>query len=158
MAGKRLGGKRELKWFGLALAGSILGVLSSLAGCGGSGEIARYDLSGEILFDGKPVPQGYLQFAPDRKQGNSGPGTSATIMDGRYQTVEGLGIIGGPHIVKITGTDGIPYKTEDGLKIPIGRKIFPEYEVRVDFPRESSTHTFEVPVPQGKGTQKKKGG
>lgn len=146
MAGKCRGRASSWKSRELALVGSVWGILFGLVGCGGGGGIARYDLAGEVRYDGKPVPQGYLQFAPDRKQGNTGPGTSATIKEGRYQTIGELGIIGGPHVVKITGTDGIPYKTEEGLKIPIGRAIFPEYEVRVDFPKEASTHDFEVPA------------
>ncbi len=147
--------RRRWQWLGISSSGFVMvvmagGLLPGLAGCGGQSGVARYDFSGTVLYDGKPVPSGYLQFAPDRKQGNRGPGTSATIKDGHYQTVAKLGIVGGPHVVTITGTDGVPYKTQ-GVLIPIGRPLFPEYEVRVDFPKESGTYDFEVPVPKGRG-------
>jgi len=156
MVGDRLDGKRRLNWFELVLVGSVLGVLSGLAGCGGRDRIARYELSGKVLFDGNPVPSGYLQFVPDRKQGNRGPGASATIRDGQYQTPKDTGIIGGPHVVKITGTDGVPFKTEEGVMIPIGRTLFPEYEVHVDFPRESGTYDFKVPSASALPAKKRK--
>ncbi len=120
--------------------------LHGLIGCGGSEGIPRYDLAGEITYDGKPVPSGYISFRPDSKKGNRGPGTSAIISDGHYETGPDEGTIGGPHIAIIHGTDGVPYKTEDGYDIPVGRPLFPKYTVYFDLPREPATHALKVPA------------
>lgn len=113
-------------------------------GCGKKGA-DRFDMKGKVTFRGQPVPKGYLLFTPDRDQGNRGPGAKAGISDGNYETMAGQGLIGGPHKVSINGYDGIPYKMEDGNTNPAGKPLFPQYVTKVDFPKESGTHDFEVP-------------
>lgn len=128
------------------LLGAALAGLSVLSGCGESKGIPRYDLSGEITYDGRPVPGGYISFRPDGKKGNRGPGTSAGIADGHYETDPGEGTVGGPHIAIIHGTDGVPYKTEDGYDIPVGRPLFPKYIIHIDLPKEPAIQVLEVPA------------
>lgn len=124
----------------------VLANLLVFTGCGNEG-IPKYGLSGQVTYDGKPVPKGYLRFAPDKKKGNSGPGSSATIIDGHYETMTDRGTVAGPHIVSILGTDGISYKTDDGVLIPIGRPLFPEFKASIDIPKEAgAVHDFDIPV------------
>ncbi len=124
----------------------VMASLLAFAGCGKEG-IPRYGLSGQVTYDGNPVPKGYLRFAPDKKNGNSGPGSSATINDGHYETMTDRGTVAGPHIVTITGTDGIAYKTETGVLVPIGRSLFPEYKENIDIPKEAgAVHDFAIPA------------
>ncbi len=124
----------------------VLASLLVFTGCGKKG-IPKYGLSGQVTYDGKPVPKGYLRFAPDKKKGNSGPGSSATINDGHYETMNDRGTVAGPHIVSVTGTDGIAYKTETGVMIPIGRPLFPEFKISIDIPKEAEgVHDFDIPV------------
>jgi hypothetical protein len=132
----------------IPLLGAILASsLPVLTGCGESDRIPRYDLSGDITYDGKPVPGGYISFRPDGKKGNRGPGASAVITDGRYETGSGEGTVGGPHIAVIHGTDGVPYNTEDGYHIPVGRPLFPKYTMRIDLPKDkATTHVLKVPA------------
>ena len=85
-------------------------------------------------------------FAPDREQGNSGPGAKAGIRDGNYEMMPGQGMVGGAHVVTIVGTDGIPFDQGDGVTNPMGRQMFPEYKAKVDLPKESGTYDFEVPA------------
>jgi hypothetical protein len=85
-------------------------------------------------------------FAPDHEQGNSGPGSNAGILKGHYETVPGQGVIGGPHVVSIVGTDGVPFDQGDGVMNPMGQPLFPEYQAHVDLPKHSSTVDFEVPT------------
>ncbi|MCR9119920.1 MAG: hypothetical protein NXI22_23535, partial [bacterium] len=67
-----------------------------LTGCGESGPV-RYQVSGKVQFQGKPVPAGSVIFTPDTAQGNSGPQGVAEIVDGAYRTSGGgLGTVGGP--------------------------------------------------------------
>ncbi len=118
--------------------------LTGVIGCGRSTGIERYDLSGEVSFQGQPVPKGYITFAPDKKAGNQGPGANATIIDGRYETLPGQGTVGGPHVVRIVGNDGVPYEAEPGMTVPVGKPLFPPHEIRVDLPRETATQDFAV--------------
>jgi len=100
----------------------------------------RYDLSGKVTFNGAPVPAGEITLSPDSSKGNSGPGGIVMIENGEYKTPRGAGIVGGPYVVHILGFDGVPNKeSEEGMP------IFPPYETTVDFPREPTTHDFEIP-------------
>ena len=126
-------------WLGLGLYGL-------LAGCGGKTNDgpARFQVSGEVTYDGQPVPKGDIFFEPDGSKGNSGPQSRATIQDGQFETEPGKGMIGGPHKVRITGTDGKPANVE-GEELPGGLPLFPPYETQIDFPQEDTEQSFNVP-------------
>lgn len=116
---------------------------SALTGCGSSDEgPKRYTLSGKATYaNGKPIPAGEINFAPDSSQGNSGPGASARIKEGAYATEPGKGIIGGKHVVTIIGYDGVPFGESTD-----GKPLFAKpYETQVDFPKQDSTRDFAVP-------------
>jgi hypothetical protein len=112
--------------------------------------VGRFDLTGQVTYRGQPVPKGYMIFTPDREKGNSGPAAKSTIVNGQYETIKGLGVVGGPHVVSIVGTDGVPYDQGEGVMNPMGRPMFPEYKAHVDLPKESGTFNFEVPAEQVK--------
>jgi len=112
-----------------------------LVGCGGSDGPERYPVEGAVIYDGKPVPAGRIDFEPDPAQGNKGPAGYATIEDGRYATAQGKGTVGGPLVVRITGTDG-----EATGESPYGTMLFPTYTTSVDLPHESTTHDFDLPA------------
>ena len=114
------------------------------SGCGKQGP-SRYELSGKVAFRGQPVPKGYMLFAPDREKGNNGPGAKAGIFNGSYAMMPGLGMVGGPHIVTIVGTDGIPFDQGEGVMNPMGKPLFAEYKAVVDLPKQSGTYDIEVP-------------
>lgn len=143
--------KAYLSYSALLVLGTILAPLAGLIGCGSAQRDSRYDLSGKITYGGEPIPRGYLLFAPDTEKGNSGPGSSASIIDGHYQTVSGQGTVGGPYVVTIAGTDGIPIDLGEGIPPNLaGNPIFPKYETHVDLPKQTDTHDFDVPVSHGK--------
>jgi len=121
--------------YGLLLFSSLI----PCVGCGRGGE-TRSDLTGIVTYDGKPLPGGYIVFAPDAVSGNIGPGTQAGIQNGRYRTPPGQGSIGGPHRVTITGFDGTA--TMDN---PIQRQLFANFQIKVDLPRNATTQDFAVP-------------
>ncbi|MBI1313709.1 hypothetical protein GC176_20645 [bacterium] len=119
-------------------------LLGMCAGCGGSSDGPdRFAVSGEVTFEGKPVPMGFIKFTPDSSQGNSGPGTGCPIKDGEYATPKGKGLVGGPHIVEIAGWDGVPI-TESGERLPEGTELFPLYHTRFDFPKSDGEYNFAV--------------
>jgi hypothetical protein len=111
-----------------------------LAGCS-SGE-RTYQLFGVITYDGKPVPAGHIIFEPDTTAGNNGGSGFAKIKDGHYDTrvLDGRGIVGGPHVVRIYGTDGIPRG-----ELLNGIPIFQEYTTTAELPKKSGTVDFAVP-------------
>ena len=120
-----------------------------LAGCGSS-DSSRFDLSGTVTYDGKPVPVGYMVFASDSAAGNAGPGAQADIRDGKFSTPTGRGTIGGPHVVSIFGFDGKPYQmAEDGeappMINPMGKPLFETVTMKVDLPEETAVHDFAIP-------------
>lgn len=114
-------------------------------GCGRTTGPARYDLSGSITYDGKPVPAGSIVFAPDTSKGNDGPGASADIKDGVYRLGPGRGMIGGPHVARISGFDGKPI--QDGPIVnALGKPLFANVQISIDLPKQATTHNIDIPV------------
>lgn len=129
---------RRLTWLTAALL---------LCGCGGGMDgPTRYPVSGTVTFDGKPVPKGFITLTPNHAKGNSGPGGGGPIKDGTYSIPEEKGVVGGQYLIKITGTDGVPYK-ESGEDIPDGKPLFAPYETEFEFPKEPGEKNFEIPKP-----------
>jgi hypothetical protein len=112
-------------------------------GCGGE-EFDRFDVSGSVSFDGKPLPAGNIVFEPDRAASNEGAPGFALIVDGKFDTAAegGKGTIGGPQIVRIDGHDPTP--GSDGTVLQV------IYETKADLPKESTTKDFEIPATAGK--------
>lgn len=125
-------------WLGLCL-------MMSLGCSGGSQGPPRYDLTGEVIYDGKPIRKGMLTLSPDVEQGNSGPGTGAPIKDGRFSTPPKKGHVGGPHRIRIVGYDGVAAIVE-GEELLDGKALFEPYEIVVDLPKAKGTQKFEVPT------------
>jgi len=130
--------------FGVFLAASML-----LAGCQPS--VEGYRVSGKVTFNGAPVPAGKIYFNPDGSQGNSGASGYATIKDGQYDTAAegGRPHAGGPMVVGIEGFDPSA-KGEQAAGDTSGEEtvkmLFPNYETKVDLPKETSTQDFDVPA------------
>jgi len=117
----------------------------SIIGCGSEVEgPERFDVSGNVTFNGQPVAYGSIIFTPDTSKQNSGPQGVATIRDGKYDTAsKGRGVVGGLHKVIIEGlNDEVPDETEENPTPP----PFPEFTTEVDLPKETSTQDFTVPA------------
>lgn len=123
---------------GMILTLLALPLILSIAGCGG-GDGPNVHLSGVVTYDGKPIPQGQIMFAPNTTKGNSGPGSAAVIENGKYTTRDGLATAGGPHTVRIEGFDGVA----DGENT-YGAILFPMYTTEVDLPTSSGEMNFTV--------------
>lgn len=111
-------------------------------GCGKSGP-EKYDVSGTVTFQGKPVPAGQIFFQPDMSKGNCGPGCVVMIKDGRYNmSGSGKGHAGGPHVLVISGG-------EDQSNLPpeerTGGILFREVPIKVDLPKNKSVQDLKVP-------------
>ncbi len=114
--------------------------LSLAVGCGGPDGPQRYELSGIVTHDGQAIPAGEIAFEPDSSKGNKGPAAYAPIKAGSYATPSGKGTVGGPHVVRISGTDGKP-----SGESPLGQMLFPEYRTTADLPKQSAEQNFDVP-------------
>ncbi len=123
----------------------LLLVTGLAAGCGGphAGGPVRYAVSGRVTYEGEPVPMGFIEFLPDTSQDNSGPGGGAPIRNGAYEADASRGVVGGPYIVRIRGTDGVP-TTEEGEELSEGQELFPLFETHYEFPQQDATVHFEV--------------
>ncbi len=115
-----------------------------LSGCNRTAGPVRYDLSGKVSCAGKPVPAGYILFVPDGSRGNDGPGATADIKDGVYKTRPHEGVIGGPHVAKVSGFDGKPVQQGPMIN-PMGTKLFLNAPVSIDLPKEASSCDIDVP-------------
>ena len=104
----------------------------------------RYPVTGNVTYDGQPVPKGFVTLEPDAAASNSGPGGGGPIVNGRYSTGAEAGVVGGPHTIRIIGYDGIPTSME-GEKLPDGKSLFPPYQATFDFPKQASEKNFEIP-------------
>lgn len=106
-------------------------------GCGPGGP-KRYQISGNVTFEGAPLAVGQISFEPEA-QGTGGG--FAPIFDGKFDTtVDGRGHLGGKHQVRIVGffvTNGDPNGSVDSL--------FKPYDQNLDLPKHTSQMDFEVP-------------
>jgi len=126
----------------LLLAACCLPLL--LAGCSDE-QREQYHLSGEVRFDGRPVPAGMIMFDPDVASGNDGTQGYAEIQDGHYDTSDsGKGITGGTYQVRITGFEAV-----DGSGRP--QRLFNKYEIQVDLPATGGEQHFDVPASAAEG-------
>ena len=106
----------------------------------------RYDLSGAGTSNGKPVPAGYIVFAPDKLKGNDGPGRTADIDNGQYRTRPKQGTIGGPHTATISGFDGKKVVVGPMINNPMGSPLFTNVQINVDVPKQAATRDFSLPA------------
>ena len=119
----------------------VASLLLSSTGCSSRQDgPPRFAVSGQVTFDGKPVPAGRIAFEPDVAAGNGGPGGYGNIVAGRFATFARMGAVGGPQVVRITGFDGIPVG-----EFVEGKPLFPEYTTTVELPAKAATIDFEVP-------------
>jgi hypothetical protein len=114
----------------------------AVAGCGRQGP-PQLDVSGEVTWQGQPVPAGIITFTPDVRQGNSGAQGVAKIRNGRYSTRDsgGRGAAPGPQVITVLGYDGQNPTDES----PLGQMLFPEYQLERDLSESRSTLDIAIP-------------
>lgn len=117
----------------------VVVALVALVGCSRQPP-GRYEISGMVSFDGKPVPLGQVSFEPDPTQGNRGPQAVAPIENGRYRTQPRKGAVAGPVRITVMGYDGLS-KGET----PFGTPLFKRFTTEQALPAESSTLDIVVP-------------
>jgi len=121
----------------------VLALACASVGCGRPARLARYEISGTVTHDGKPVPSGSLRFTPDFERGNRGPATTIMITDGTYRSVDGFGVLGGPYTVEISGFEALP--PEQAQAMPMPKPLFKPYTTVVDLDKKGGVKDFDVP-------------
>lgn len=78
----------------------ILPALISMAmgGCAAESGPERFEVSGTVTVDGRPLASGIISMVPE----GDGPATGAEIADGRFQLTRERGPSRGPHNVRVT--------------------------------------------------------
>lgn len=128
----------------------ICGLALALGCSGKSDEPVRYPITGTVTFDGAPIPVGEIFLQPDSDAGNSGPASSADILDSKYSLPKEFGVLGGPYIVRITGYSNSSENSAGPLTLR-GAPMFKDYSTKVDIPRDKKIEqNFDVPNPKKK--------
>ena len=115
-----------------------------LIGCGGSANNYKA-VSGAVTFQGKPVPEGAIQFCTDAKPPVVCGG--AMIRDGKYQLPRDHGLAPGHYLVRITSTERIdnpdkaknemaPFFTRERIPAKYNSESELKVEVHPDKPTE----------------------
>jgi hypothetical protein len=119
---------------------TILLVICAATGCMGDQGPKRYRVSGEITFDGKPVPHGEILFTPDSGKGNSGAQGIAIIQNGLFDTAgtRAPGTAGGATVVQVAAL------------ADASGKLLCEYQFTIDLPKADSTHKIDIPASAAK--------
>lgn len=119
-----------------------------LCGCGGE---EGYNVSGNVTFDGKPIPAGTIYFIPDTAKSNTGATGYAKIENGHFDTAApgGKPTAGGAMMVGIEGIDpaakGTPEKGDTSGE-ELVKSLFPYYQTGAELPKSDTTMDFEVPA------------
>jgi len=128
----------------------------TLVGCSGcnrqAGAPARIHLSGQVSYQGQPVPAGRIELIPDTSKGNSGPAGYAEILNGSYDTSRrGKGAVVGPVIAVISGYSKAPQvqslsDEEAAIQTADNSILFRDYRTSIDLQPASTKQDFKVPV------------
>ncbi len=123
----------------------MFALVMTLAGCGTRGP-ERFQLTGKVTFDGRPVPSGLIRFEADATQGNSGPVGYATIKDGRYTTAEqgSKGALKGPLVAIMTGGPA------SNPQVEFPEMWFTDYTAKIMLEPHGRMTTFDFDVPRDK--------
>jgi len=123
----------------------VLALACASVGCGRPpSRLARFEISGAVTHDGKPVPSGSLRFTPDFDKGNRGPATTIMITDGTYRSVDGFGVLGGPYTVEIRGFEALTPEQAQAMTMP--KPLFKPYTTVVDLDKKGGVKDFDVPA------------
>jgi hypothetical protein len=107
-----------------AIAAGLVG--AAVSGC--TRADGRVDVTGQVRWEGRPVPAGRILFTPETEQSNGRQGM-AVIEQGRFttRTGDGRGVIPGDYVAAVHLYDG-GSPTEES---PLGQRLAPPVDVRV---------------------------
>lgn len=121
-------------------------VLACMFCVGCSSEERRYRLSGDVTYKGQPVVEGYVVMEPDTSKGAKGGPGRAKIVDGKYDTAaaDGVGILGGPHVITLTGFDRKSGGGNTGMEVTLPKSLFTNHVLHEDLPKQDTVKNIDV--------------
>ena len=134
----------------------ILGLSCLFGGCGGGTDgPPRFQVSGTVKFKGAAVPAGEICLEPDASKGNTGPMVVIPIKNGSYATEATHGMVSGPVVVRISGTDGVPTTLPGGMDMPNGKSLFTEYQTTGTVATDKAGTKLDFDVPEAAPARRK---
>lgn len=110
-----------------------------LSGCGGGSDgPSRVDVSGQVTYQGKPIPRGQIRFVPTGPEG--GPIAAVEIRDGKYAAMGETGVPVGTHRLEFLGFKIV------GATSPADMVGAGEEQYIAEKHNAKSTHTLKVPA------------
>jgi hypothetical protein len=131
----------------------LLGVffVCLIVGCRPAGP-TRFEVSGEVFFDGTPVEDGSITFTPQDGQATS---DGSNIIKGEYRIPKEKGLLPGKYKVSITAGDGISGAGDAGVKAGPRPKVPPGATPGVErVPPEWNTKTQQIVEVKAEGPNK----
>ncbi len=104
---------RALIWRS-CLAVPVALLLAFTVGCGSKGD--RCWVSGQVLLDGKPIPEGSLRLDPVGE--SASPGALVRIVDGKYSIPREKGLVAGKYHVRAYATRATGKKIKSWEQLP----------------------------------------
>lgn len=134
---------------------ALLVLTLGLVGCGGSPDVPRGAVQGQVTLAGQPLARGRILFIPLAP--TTGPTVSATVINGRYELSEAAGPVAGDQRVEVEAELNLGFALDDELAFAQrGGRPLPANPIPPEFNRqsklttkitESAQNTFDVAVP-----------
>ncbi len=129
--------------------GRTIAFLSAVALLSGCSTDPRLAVSGTVLFNGKPLDQGRIEFHPPGGKGNL---SGAVIQEGRYHIPQATGLAPDTYEVRIFSYDtkgvkassDVPGEPGEGFKERIARKYNLQSELKAEVKPGKTTFDFSV--------------
>ncbi|HWL07013.1 MAG TPA: hypothetical protein VNQ76_01235 [Planctomicrobium sp.] len=118
---------------------------AALIGCGQTNELDRIILSGQVSYDGQPVPFGSVWFEPTMSAGQMAPTGFAIIRNGQFKTKAEDAPIAGPYNVRISGYPEETPRVDDEEQRIV---LFPQYIMEMELVSTKVPMNLEVPKQQ----------
>lgn len=118
--------------------------LLALAGCSKDSTEQRYAVTGQVSYQGKPVPQGEVAFEPDATKGETGRASLSPITNGKYEIPAKYGVRPAAYVMRVTGySQG---ESSGASQVDGGfEELFPLFTQEVTFPDKNMTLDIEIP-------------
>lgn len=122
----------------------LIGLCGLVAGCsGGKDPFSRKAVSGQVTFQGKPVPAGSIWFEPTAALGNQAPTGMAVIRNGEFTTAPKDSPVAGQYTIRITGYASNPDQLGADEDAP--ETLFKDYTQQVELPPADGTLRIDIP-------------
>jgi hypothetical protein len=115
-------------------------MLILLSGCGSPYQA----LTGEVTFNGKPLPEGSISLVPEEK---NGAGAVAIIKNGRFSITQKYGVQNGRYSVTILSEQTTVPKEGGDPSMSQTISLFPAYTFEYTFPDGEKNYHMIIDVP-----------